>query len=169
MKDSLKQFVDGHRSEFDHREPSDKVWDGIKNSLPNRTLWNNVILWRAAAVLFFGISAVLFTLGSFQSGNKVERSQLQGEFTDLEAFYSEQIADKVDLISDIQEIEDEEFAQDFAKLEAMYQVLREQMKTHPTQQVKDALILNLLVRIDLLNQQIKNLEDSRKEEQQPEV
>lgn len=170
MKDSLKKFVDDHRSEMDHREPSDKVWGAIKNSLPVRiSLWNNVILWRAAAVLFFGISGALFLMGNFQSGSQVNHSQLQGEFTDLEAFYSEQIADKVELISDIQDIQDEEFTQDFAKLEAMYQVLREQMKTHPTQQVKDALILNLLVRIDLLNQQIKNLEDSQKAEQQPEV
>jgi len=34
--------------------------------------------------------------------------------------------------------------------------------------VKDALILNLLVRIDLLNQQIKDLEDFEKEKEQQE-
>lgn len=42
----------------------------------------------------------------------------------------------------------------------MYQVLNEEMKTRPTEKVKDALILNLLVRIDLLNQQ-RELEDSK--------
>jgi hypothetical protein len=45
----------------------------------------------------------------------------------------------------------------------MYQVLREQMKTNPTEKVKDALILNMLVRIDLLNQQIHEIEQSRTE------
>ena len=44
----------------------------------------------------------------------------------------------------------------------MYLVLREQMKSHPSEKVKDALILNLLVRIDLLNQQIEYIEDSKK-------
>ncbi len=54
------------------------------------------------------------------------------------------------------------FTQDLEKLDAMYQVLREQMKSHPSEKIKDALILNMLVRIDLLNQQIENLEDSEK-------
>jgi hypothetical protein len=37
------------------------------------------------------------------------------------------------------------------------------MKTHPTQKVKDALVLNLLVRIDLLNQQLHKIEEGEKE------
>jgi hypothetical protein len=36
------------------------------------------------------------------------------------------------------------------------------MKTSPSAKVKDALILNMLVRIDLLNQQIQKLEDHQK-------
>lgn len=46
----------------------------------------------------------------------------------------------------------------------MYEVLREEMKASPSEKVKDALILNMLIRIDVLNQQIKKLEDLRKEE-----
>ena len=40
----------------------------------------------------------------------------------------------------------------------MYQVLKEQMKIQPTQKVKEALVLNLLVRIDLLNQLLYKLD-----------
>jgi hypothetical protein len=50
------------------------------------------------------------------------------------------------------------FTHDFQQLEAMYMVLKEEMKTTPSQKVKDALVLNLLVRIDLLNQQLHKLE-----------
>ena len=46
---------------------------------------------------------------------------------------------------------------------AMYQVLRGQMNTRPSKEIRDALILNILVRIDLLNQQIERLEDLKKE------
>jgi hypothetical protein len=42
------------------------------------------------------------------------------------------------------------------------------MKINPTEKVKDALILNFLVRVDLLNQQIKNIEDSRKDKESQE-
>jgi hypothetical protein len=92
-----------------------------------------------------------------------DRAKLQVEFSDLENFYNGQIADKIELISNIQEFNDDDsFTQDLEKLDAMYQVLREQMKAHPSEKIKDALILNMLVRIDLLNQQIKNLEDADK-------
>jgi hypothetical protein len=66
------------------------------------------------------------------------------------------------LISKINEWDaDEDFTPDIQKLDAMYQVLREQMKINPSEKVKDALILNMLVRIDLLNQQIHKLEQSK--------
>ena len=68
-----------------------------------------------------------------------------------------------EIVNDIDALgENDPFTQDFQKLDAMYQVLREEMKNHPSEKVKDALVLNLLVRIDLLNQQIKKLEDSKR-------
>lgn len=164
MKDSLKKFVDEHRQEFDQREPSPDAWIHIKSRLPGKqvSLWNNVVVWRVAAILFLGLSVYFFNTRNLSKTSR-ESAQLQGEFSDLESFYSEQIEEKVELISHIQNFSDEEqFTQDLEKLEAMYLVLREQMKSHPSEKVKDALILNLLVRIDLLNQQIENIEDSKK-------
>lgn len=164
MKDSLKKFVDEHRQEFDHHEPSPDGWTRIKSNLPGKqvSLWNNVVVWRVAAVLFLGLSVFFFNTRNLSKTSR-ESALLQGEFSDLESFYSEQIEEKVELISHIKNFSDEEqFTQDLEKLEAMYLVLREQMKSHPSEKVKDALILNLLVRIDLLNQQIENIEDSNK-------
>jgi len=43
--------------------------------------------------------------------------------------------------------------------------MSEEMKKHPSEKVKEALVLNMLVRIDLLNQQIQKLEDSKKKKQ----
>lgn len=167
MKDSLKEFINKNRSELDNREPSDQVWNRINAGLTGKkvSMWNNVMVWRMAAMLFLGLSVYLFSTRINVSTR--ESARLQGEFSDLESFYIEQIAEKVELISDIQDFSnDEKFTQDLEKLEAMYQVLREQMKTQPSEKVKDALILNLLVRIDLLNQQIKDLEDFEKEKEQ---
>ncbi|MEQ1585097.1 MAG: hypothetical protein ABL895_04415 [Cyclobacteriaceae bacterium] len=164
MKDSLKKFVAEHRQEFDHRDPSPNAWTRIKSNLPGKqvSLWNNVVVWRVAAVLFLGLSVYFFNTRDLSRTSR-ESAQLQGEFSDLESFYSEQIEEKVELISHIQNFsEEEQFTQDLEKLEAMYLVLREQMKSHPSEKVKDALILNLLVRIDLLNQQIESIEDSKK-------
>jgi len=40
----------------------------------------------------------------------------------------------------------------------MYLVLKDEMKKRPSQDVRDALVLNLLVRIDLINQQLNKLD-----------
>lgn len=165
MKDSLKDFVDKNREAFDNRVPSEKVWAGIQTGLPKTSIWNNVTVWRAAAIIMFGISGWLFFANKPIETSRKETAQLQGEFTNLEKFYTDQIAEKVEWISDSRDtFADDQFAQDFEKLDAMYQVLREQMKTNPTEQVKDALVLNMLVRIDLLNQQIQKLEESKRTE-----
>ena len=119
-------------------------------------------VWRAAAAVLLALSGYLFVMRNSTSTTK-EISRVQSDFTDLELYYRNQIAEKTGLINDYDGAgEHEQFTQDFQKLEAMYQVLSEEIKKHPSQKVKDALVLNLLVRIDLLNQQLKKLEDSKK-------
>ncbi len=162
MKDSLKDFIHQNRDGFDDKVPDEKSWRKIEATLPaGRTisLWNSVSMWRAAAILFLGLATYFFVTGNQSSLQKREIAILQGEFSDLEVYYNAEIAEKVALINHFDESQEAEtFTQDFQKLDAMYQVLKEQMKTQPTQKVKEALVLNLLVRIDLLNQLLYNLE-----------
>lgn len=164
MKDPLKDFIDTNREAFDTRVPSEKVWNGIERDLSKTSVWSSVTFWRAAALIMFGVSGWLFfTQKPADNLTQKETAQLQGEFNSLEKYYTDQITEKVEWISDSREtFAEDKFAQDFKKLDAMYQVLREQMKENPTEQVKDALVLNMLVRIDLLNQQIQRLEESKR-------
>ena len=60
---------------------------------------------------------------------------------------------------------DDNISQDIQKLEAMYSVLSDEMKRLPSEKVKDAMVLNMLVRIDLLNQQIQKLEESKRKKE----
>ncbi|HZY79797.1 MAG TPA: hypothetical protein VFE50_09755 [Cyclobacteriaceae bacterium] len=166
MSDKLRDFIKNNRDAFDSKEPSDRVWAGIEKDVFGKksiSLWNSVNIWRAAAIIFFGLSAYLF-VSNKPYQQKRELSKIQTEFKDLESFYGGQIAEKVAFIDDLNGYEDDQFTQDVEKLDAMYEVLREEMKTSPSEKVKDALILNMLVRIDLLNQQIKKIEDSRKKD-----
>lgn len=164
MSDKLKDFIRNNRDAFDSKEPSDRVWTNVEKEIfgtKKINVWSSVIIWRAAAIVFFSLSAYLF-ISNRPDQQRREFSKIQGEFKDLESFYGGQIAEKVAFIDDLNGYEDDQFTQDIQKLDAMYEVLREEMKTSPSEKVKDALILNMLVRIDLLNQQIKKLEDSRK-------
>jgi hypothetical protein len=158
MRDPLENFVRQNREQFDDRAPSPGVWRGIETSLNLRepSLKKPLIWWRAAAIFFMALSAYLLIPGQ---GGDSETAQAMKEFADVESFYIQQISNKVELIAEFSGDEElDGFTHDFQQLEAMYQVLKEQMKTRPSQQVKDALVLNLLVRIDLLNQQLHRLE-----------
>jgi hypothetical protein len=168
MKDSLKDFIHQNRDDFDDKEPGEKAWSKIASTLPpvkTISLWNSVSLWRAAAILFLGLATYFFVSGNQSSFQKREVAKLQGEFSDLEVYYSSEIAEKVALINHMDEShESDQFTQDFQKLDAMYQVLKEQMKIQPTQKVKEALVLNLLVRIDLLNQLLHKVETENRDD-----
>lgn len=161
MNDQLEDFVRKNRPAFDDREPSPKAWNRIETALALRpALWkNSLVLWRAAAIFFMALSA--FLLIPRGSAN-IQNAQALKEFSDVEAFYTQQISNKVELIGEFDGNDGlNGFTQDFKQLEAMYLVLKEEMKARPSQKVKDALVLNLLVRIDLLNQQLHRLEQKQ--------
>jgi hypothetical protein len=162
MKDQLEDFVRQNRKAFDDKEPSRRVWTGIEASLRmDSRSWNKpVVLWRAAAIFFMALSAYLLIP---KEPMRAEHALALKEFTDVEEFYVQQISNKVELIGEFKGSDGlNGFTHDFEQLEAMYMVLREEMKTRPSEKVKDALVLNLLVRIDLLNQHLQRLEEKVK-------
>jgi hypothetical protein len=164
-KDEIEEFIRQNRSAFDDKEPSRKVWTGVERAMmfsSPRPWWNSVALWRAAAIVFMALSAyLLFPKAQVRQQNDVALK----EFSDVEAFYIQQISEKVELIDGFQKNEGlNGFTHDFQQLEAMYLVLKEEMKNRPSQKVKDALVLNLLVRIDLLNQRLHKLENGEEPE-----
>lgn len=165
MKNSLKDFINRHRDAFDDKIPGSHVWERISSRLhPGKPTawWDSLRLWRIAAMLLLGLSVFLLWTQRQTVDAKRLASQVRGEFLNVESYYRQEIARKVALIDGFSDSwEKDQFVQDFQKLDAMYQVLRDELQSHPSEKVRDALILNILVRIDLLNQQIKKLEDSQ--------
>jgi hypothetical protein len=166
MKDQLDDFVEKNRDAFDDKQPSERVWKGVESEMKFQkpSLWNSVGLWRAAAILFMAASAyLLYTKMNVpdrqeMASNKTHQ-QVVNEFADVEEFYFQEISEKTALIEQFKRADGlNGFTNDFKQLEAMYNVLKEEMQTSPSQKVKDALVLNLLVRIDLLNQELHKLE-----------
>ena len=158
MKDHLEDFVSQNREKFDDKEPNEGLWARIEGVIfpRSQSLWDSVNLWRAAAVIFMALS--LYLVIPRMQTQQQDKVALK-EFNDVEEFYFQQISNKVELIEDFADNEGlNGFTHDFQQLEAMYLVLKEEMKTRPSKKVRDALVLNLLVRIDLLNQQLHKLE-----------
>jgi len=161
MSKRLEEFIQKNREHFDTRVPSESVWSKIQAGLwgARTSLWNNVVMWRAAAVLMMGLSVYL--LMSKPSEEKSEVAGVVKEFSEVERFYTAQINEKVKLIHDLKGEGLNGFTHDFQQLEAMYNVLKEELKNSPSEKLKDALELNLLVRIGLLNQQLSKLDNAK--------
>ena len=160
-KDQLEDFVNRNRERFDDREPSPRIWKGIEAALglQEKPWANALVLWRAAAIFFMALSIYLLVP---KEQMKTDSTLALKEFTDVEAFYIQQISNKEDLIHEFPSSDGlNGFTYNFQQLEAMYLVLKEEMKTRPSQKVKDALVLNLLVRIDLLNKHLQQLEEKK--------
>ena len=163
---NLKGFFETNRDDFDNRTPSEGVWKRIERSLPDSyrdgaprvSLWNAVGLWRSAAILLLAVCAYQFFVPRTTVLKDTDIASQQ-EFRDVESYYSAEINHKVALIRNEGPFVDDMFTQDIEKLEAMYAVLAEEMKRRPSQKVREALVLNMLVRIDLLNQQLQKLEE----------
>jgi hypothetical protein len=158
MKDQLDDFVKKNRDAFDDKEPGARVWNGVEAGMgfQKTSVWNSVGLWRAAAIVFMAASGYMFYT-KFEKPASQEVAMK--EFVDVEKFYFQEISEKTALIEEFRKSDGMNgFTHDFKQLEAMYNVLKEEMKNHPSEKVKDAMVLNLLVQIDLLNQQLHKLE-----------
>ncbi len=168
--DSLKEFINKNREGFDAQTPPENLWQKIELKLPKfskQVFWNSMSFWRAAAMVLLGLSSYLFFVKNNSRTEKQDVAALQG-FSDLENYYSSQIDEKMNLVSRYQSqtgLTEDEVTQNLKKLEAMYLVLKDQLKKRPTQDVRDALVLNLMVRIDLINQQLNKLDRPEKSEQ----
>ncbi|MEJ7645447.1 MAG: hypothetical protein WKF87_12700 [Chryseolinea sp.] len=165
MKDPLEDFVRRNRAGFDDKEAPASAWKNIEKSMGfnQRSLWNSLALWRAAAIIFMAVSGYLLLSGTqTKLANFAASDIASNEFKDTEEFYFKQISDKVAMIGEFQRNEGlNGFTHDFQQLDAMYLVLKEEMKSSPSEKVKDALVLNLLIRVDLLNQQLHHLEKAQ--------
>jgi len=161
MKDNLEQLVRENKQAFDDKEPGKNVWKRISKELDGKG--NYQWIWKAAAILFFLSSVGLATQVDFSADKQLAHNKevINNDFDDIESFYFKMISEKRSLIYDFEENSmniDQDFELDLQKLDAMYQVLKEELKTNPSKQVVDALILNLLVRVDILNEQLQELE-----------
>ena len=170
QRDHLEDFVKSNRQQFDTKEPSTKVWQDIEKQLP-RQIKNSgwgIWMWRAASLVFFCTTAYLWTVRPVQPEEITSRSAYSDDFGRVESYYFSVISEKENQLVDYQNRIEllGGYEVDMQKLDAMYEVLKEELKKNPSNEdVKDALTLNLLIRIDLLNEQLRAVEETKPKEE----
>ena len=166
--DKLEKYIKDNRDSFDDKIPSNNVWHKINDQLDNEAVPQVSMggyLWRAAAIILFVTVIWLFVDRNnkenltAQNRGSVEETQIP--FKDVEAYYFKEIEQKQQLI--IQYVkENPELNQNLLgvidQLDSTYQVLKSRSEKGYGEKVIDAMVLNLQMRIDILNQQLNILE-----------
>jgi hypothetical protein len=176
MDDNLEKFIKSHRSELDDRVPNKNLWEDIENEIGQKKIEmhhsKSIAYWRAAAVVLLLISSWLVFDKVYQGGESqdvAELSEVSPELLQAESYYNTLIVNKRKEIMDFSQEHDlgDSFLNEIDKLDSMYMVLKKDMKYGNEGEISDAMILNLQLRIEILNQQlniIQSIENSLKDE-----
>ena len=166
--DKLEKYIRENRASFDDQNPPVDVWHKINDQLDNReTPQVNIgtYLWRAAAIVLFAAVVWLLIDRTNKEDQITQNSEIRDEnhiaFNDVEAFYIQEIEEKqkliVQFVSNNPEI-DKNLLGEIDQLDSTYQILKLKAEKGYSEKILDAMVINLQMRIDILNQQLDVLE-----------
>jgi len=177
----LENFIKNNRDEFDSEEM--KIdWERINSGITKKTSPLKIIQkywWAAAASIVIAISAIFY----FNSNSKTENSftaeqqpkvdlpskeltnQIDPEYTDLMDQFAIVISVKENELKQNQKSQPElynQFLKDHGKLDSSYNYLKSQLAANPNkEQLLNAMIENLQLKIDVLNRQLQIIKQSK--------
>lgn len=167
-RDRLESFVEENRHEFDHLEPSDKVWETInlKFEQPEQKPISRFFVLKIAAVLVLAI-AIPATV-YFQSGKTVQTARSSAtvdpevqELIEAEQYYAQEVSGKLAEIQKCYKVHPELKAQierDLNELENMYISLKSDLKDNiSNKEVIEAMIENNRNRMKLVDDVLEQI------------
>jgi hypothetical protein len=182
MANNIERFVRDNRDSFDENVPPSKIWENIEKELKINPAPAHKMRWirwtmAAAATMALGIGIWwIYSSGSSvspvaqvqkDSGNNIspEKRPAELDIADIDPAYAQQV---VQFISLIDKKQDElkslgkdqpelyrKFSSDIERLDSTYAILKLQLPVNPNkEELLQAMISNLQLQIDLLNQQL---------------
>jgi predicted negative regulator of RcsB-dependent stress response len=177
---NLERFIRDNRESFDQLEPSDDLWNKIGNSIGQPQNTTRVIRmsragWAVAATLFLAFAGILgYQIFNRQpAGPSITLADKKTEVpaaadplvNQIDPQYGKLVTQFTNVIetkqAELRKLEKDDpelykkFATDIQKLDSTYQSLRNTLNANPnTEQLLQAMISNLQMQIDLLNQQL---------------
>lgn len=162
MSDKLEKYIKENKNELDHLEPPVGLWNKIEKGSKPRQKFNPNHMWKAAAIIFFVITIGLWLNRPKPQEITAENQNISEELLQVEQYYTSLINEKIEVITNNEVLSAEVergFLQDVEKLDSAYQQLKFSLQDTPNDKIKDAMIVNLQMRIELLNQQLEILEN----------
>ena len=172
MSKRLDDFIRNHRDEFDSDLPTPQVWNKIDERLSGnpkkaKVVPINWMRWSAAAaiVILFG-AATLYWFNSkpVDAGRVTVKNEVDAPvpvvvdsslLNEINPAYAKELYHFTQLI-ELKQDELKQFVSDIDKLDSSYNVLKRELPANPNrEQLLEAMIHNLQVQMDMLNQQLQ--------------
>lgn len=187
MNRNLDDFIRENRAEFDNEEPSPRIWKNLEKEFgePEKKTGTKIISfrkWVAAAAVITAISAGAYFLflrnhaegvATTDPANTAAEKNLLDE---INPTYAKEVYHFTQLIelkqTELKQIGKdqpelyEQFMNDITNLDSSYNALQKELPANPNrEQLLEAMIQNLQLQTELLNQQlrvIKEIKQSKK-------
>lgn len=155
--DKLESYIRDNRESIEQLNAPESLWAKIETGLQPVSKKNMMIYWQAAAVIFFALSIGLL-VKNYQTTNELNSYVFNdSEFANTEQYYFQVIHDKESLlISSLEQHPDlvDDFKNDLSELSKNYQKLKLDFDNNRSEEVLNALIKNLQLQQELLNNQL---------------
>jgi anti-sigma-K factor RskA len=175
MSKRLEDFVRDNKEEFDDLQPSADLWSRIEKQLPPqfnepkkqeaKTFSLGFVMRVAASViLVMGIGFAIYLRGTKKEG--VDLAAINPVYAKQQVQYASLIETKRTELKSIAKTDPElykEFSSQIAKMDSTYKQLNSDLATSPNQErVLHAMIHNLQIQTEVLNQQLNVIEQFNK-------
>jgi len=172
MSKRLEDFIKANREEFDDLEPRANLWDLIEQQLPATVVdmpqkreaktFSLGFVMRVAAmiVVVMGIGFAIYLRSNKHTG--VDLAAINPEYAKQQVQYASLIETKRTELKELTKSDPQlylEFSGEIVKMEASYKRLKRDLATSPNQErVLRAMIRNLQIQTEVLNQQLQVIE-----------
>ncbi|MDB5032543.1 hypothetical protein [Mucilaginibacter sp.] len=166
MSKRLEDFIINNREEFDDLEPGANLWSKIDKKIPAQKLTAKtfsfafVLRVAASVIVIMGVcfGAYLYN----QKKQTISLAAINPEYAKQQVHYASMIANQRSELKTIAKSDPQlykEFTTEIAKMDSTYKKLNKDLATSPNQEaVLRAMIRNLQVQTEVLNQQLNVIE-----------
>ncbi|WP_276484638.1 hypothetical protein [Paraflavitalea pollutisoli] len=175
MSSRLEQYMREHRDEFDSEVPAPQVWSKLEQELmpkknKGKVFSMTILRWSVAAAILVLAGMGVFHLFNAGNGGAVQPTIVKNEgdvlLKDINPTYAKEVYHFTQLIelkqNELKKIEKDnpdlykKFLGDITKLDSSYNVLKSELPTNANrEQLLEAMIQNLRLQTELLNQQLQ--------------
>lgn len=165
MKDNLERFVQEHRGEFDPHTPPEHLWRTIEGGSRKRRRLPIVFYPAAASILIIAGVFVWFMWRPAQKNIPAQSIEvaINPEIKEAEVYYASIVESKRTELSKFgRDFPDlfKDFNAEIDTLHVLYQQLEAEYKnSNGNEAVMQALVANLQMQVQLLNKQIRIIQD----------